>query len=132
MSEPLYGLADDGFGGPLGNATADTFLFKFDWLVTNGFGLFGRYSYGSMHLFPTTVGRANGDVNAQSIQAGVAFPDLFKPGALATISYLQPFEVLNGRNFLIAGGGNGGIQKEVEATYRYPVSSNFAIVPSIY
>ncbi|NJM97172.1 MAG: iron uptake porin [Phormidesmis sp. RL_2_1] len=132
VSEPLYGLADDGFGGPLGIATADTFLFNFDWLVTQGFGLFGRYSYGSTHLFPTTVGRANGSVNAQSIQIGTAFPDLFKPGALATISYLQPFELLDGRNFLVSGGGNGGIQKEIEASYRYPVSPNFAIVPSIY
>ena len=132
VAEPLQGLADDGFGGPLRTATADTFLFNFDWLVTEGFGLFGRYSYGSTHLFPATAGRANGDVNAQSIQIGTAFPDLFKSGALATISYLQPFEVLEGDNFLVSGGGDGGVQKEVEVSYRYPVNSNFALVPSVY
>ncbi len=132
VSEPLYGLADDGEGGPLNNATADTFLFNFDWLVTKGFGLFGRYSYGSTNLNPSTEGREGGDVNAQSIQAGVAFPDLFKPGALATVSYLQPFEVLDGEEFLIAGGGDGAIQREVEATYRYPVTPNLAIIPSVY
>ena len=132
VSEPLYGLADDGEGGPLNNATADTFLFNFDWLVTEGFGLFGRYSYGSTNLNPSTEGREGGDVDAQSIQAGIAFPGLFKPGALATISYVQPFEVLSGREFLIAGGGDGAIQREVEATYRYPVSSNLAIIPSVY
>ncbi len=132
LSEPLYGFADDGFGGPLRTATADTFLFNFDWLVTKGFGLFGRYSYGSTHLFPATAGRANGDVNAQSIQVGTAFPDLLRKGALATISYVQPFEVLDGRNFLLSGGGDGGVQKEVEVSYRYPVNPNFAIIPSVY
>lgn len=132
LSEPLYGFADDGFGGPLRTATADTFLFNFDWLVAKGFGLFGRYSYGSTNLFPATAGRADGDVNAQSIQIGTAFPDLIKQGALATISYVQPFEVLDGRNFLLSGGGDGGIQKEVEVSYRYPVNSSFSVVPSIY
>ena len=132
VSEPLYGLADDGEGGRLNNATADTFLFNFDWLVTKGFGLFGRYSYGSTNLNPSTEGREGGDVNAQSVQAGVAFPGLFKPGALATISYLQPFEVLDGEEFLIAGGGDGAIQREVEFNYRYPVSPNLAIIPSLY
>ncbi|MEM8504171.1 MAG: iron uptake porin [Cyanobacteria bacterium P01_D01_bin.1] len=132
VSEPLYGLADDGQGGPLNNATADTFLFNFDWLVTKGFGLFGRYSYGSTNLNPSTAGREGGDVNAQSIQAGVAFPNLFKPGAQAIISYVQPFEVLDGEEFLIAGGGDGAIQREVEFTYRYPVSPNLAIIPSLY
>ncbi len=132
LSEPLYGFADDGFGGPLRTATADTFLFNFDWLLAKGFGLFGRYSYGSTHLFPATAGRANGDVNAQSVQIGTAFPDLLKKDALATISYVQPFEVLDGRNFLLSGGGNGGNQKEVEVSYRYPINSNFSIVPSVY
>ena len=132
VAEPLQGLADDGFGGPLRTATADTFLFNFDWLLAEGFGLFGRYSYGSTHLFPAAAGRDNGDVNAQAIQIGTAFPNLFKPGALATISYLQPFEVLDGDNFLVSGGGDGGVQKEVEVSYRYPVNSNFALVPSVY
>lgn len=132
LSEPLYGFADDGFGGPLRTATADTFLFNFDWLVAKGFGLFGRYSYGSTNLFPATAGRADGDVNAQAIQIGTAFPDLIKQGALATISYVQPFEVLDGRNFLLSGGGDGGTQKEVEVSYRYPINSNFSVVPSIY
>lgn len=132
VAEPLQGLADDGFGGPLRTATADTFLFNFDWLLTEGFGLFGRYSYGSTHLFPATNGVDGGDVNAQAIQIGTAFPNLFKSGALATISYVQPFEVLDGENFLISGGGDGGVQKEVELSYRYPVNNNFSIVPSVY
>ncbi|MEO1591953.1 MAG: iron uptake porin [Cyanobacteria bacterium J06632_22] len=132
VSEPLYGFADDGFGGPVGNATADTFLFNFDWQPLDWLGLFGRYSYGSTNLFPTTAGRANGSVDAQSIQAGLAFPNLFKPGALATISYVRPFAITGGRNFLVSGGGDGGVQQELEVSYRYPISPNFAIVPSFY
>ena len=132
VSEPIYGFADNGFGGPLKIATADTFLFNFDWLVTKGIGLFGRYTYGRTHLFPVSNDLPNGEINAQSVQVGVALPDLFKKGAQANISYVQPFDVLSGRNFLSSGGGNGAVQQEVELSYRYPVSQNFAVVPSIY
>ncbi|NJL87267.1 MAG: iron uptake porin [Leptolyngbyaceae cyanobacterium SM1_1_3] len=132
LSEPLYGFADDGQGGRLNSAAADTFLFNFDWLVTDGIGLFGRYSYGSTDLYPTTASIGRGEINAQSVQVGVAFLDLFKPGALATISYLRPFALLDGRNFLVSGGGNGGVQEEVEVSYRYPLTRNIAVMPSFY
>ena len=137
--EPLYGLADDGASaifdpatgqianGGLKSSTADTFEANFDWLLTRGIGIFGRYTFGSTHLKP--IGQ---NVNAQSIQAGVAFPDLGKEGALATISYLIPFSVLDGRRFLISNGGNGGVQFDVEANYYYPLSDNIAIVPAFY
>ena len=132
ISEPIYGFADDGFGGPLKVATADTFLFNFDWLVTKGFGLFGRYSYGSTDVFPVSNERENGTIDAQAFQVGLAFPDLFKKGAQGNISYVQPFDVQSGRNFLASGGGDGSVQQEVEVTYRYPVTSNLAIIPSFY
>ncbi|MEM8611196.1 MAG: iron uptake porin [Cyanobacteria bacterium P01_H01_bin.105] len=132
VSEPLYGFADDGFGGPLDGATADTFLFNFDWQPVDWLGLFGRYSYGSTNLSAITPGRPDGEVNAQSLQLGLAFPDLFKPGALATVSYLQPFDITDGRNFMISGGGDGAVQEELEVSYRYPLTSNIAIVPSYY
>lgn len=132
VSEPLYGFADDGFGGPLETVTADTFLFNFDWQPFDWLGLFGRYSYGSTHLFPATDGRDNGDVNAQSLQLGLAFPDLFKEGASGNISYVRPFAILDGRDFLISGGGDGGVQQEIEITYRYPINNNIAVVPSVY
>ncbi|MEM9907150.1 MAG: iron uptake porin [Cyanobacteria bacterium P01_D01_bin.44] len=132
VSEPIYGFIDDGFGGPLDDADADTFLFNFDWLVTDWLGLFGRYSYGSTNADPATPGLDGGDVNAQSVQLGLAFPDLFKQGALATISYVQPFDVLDGREFLISGGGDGAIQREWEVSYRLPLTDNIALVPSAY
>ncbi|MGB3300329.1 MAG: iron uptake porin [Phormidesmis sp.] len=132
VSEPIYGFVDDGFGGPLQTVTADTFLFNFDWLLTKGLGLFGRYSYGSTHVFPISDERPSGDVNAQSVQLGVALLDLFKKGAQANISYVQPFDVISGRDFLISGGGDGAVQQEVEVSYRYPISQNFSVIPSIY
>ncbi len=132
IGEPLYGLADDGFGGPLRSASADTFNFNFDWRVAPFLGLFGRYSYGSTHLSPVDPTRPRGDVNAQALQLGVAFPDLLKEGALLTLSYLRPFAILDGRNFLVAGGGDGGVQYEFEATYFYPVTNNIALVPAFY
>lgn len=132
IGEPIAGLADDGFGGALRSATADTFNFNFDWKIASSFGVFGRYSYGSTHLTPVDSTRPRGDLNAQAIQLGVAFPDLGKAGALATLSFLVPFDVLDGRRFLVAGGGNGGTQYELEATYFYPITNNISLVPAFY
>ena len=132
IGEPIYGFADDGFDGPIDDAAADTLLFNFDWLVSDGFGVFGRYSYGSTNIEPLTPGRPEGEVNAQSLQLGVAFPDLVKEGTLFTLSYVIPFAILDGRNFLASGGGDGGVQYEFEATYYYPLTNNIAIVPAFY
>jgi Carbohydrate-selective porin, OprB family/S-layer homology domain len=131
-ADPINGLADDGFGGALRSATADTFNFNFDWRVASSLGVFGRYSYGSTHLTPVASTRSKGDVNAQAAQIGLAFPDLGKTGALATLSFLVPFDVLDGRRFLVSGGGNGGTQYELEATYFYPITNNIAVVPAFY
>ncbi len=124
---PLWGLADDGFGGNLNNATANTFGFNFDWLVTSGFGIFGRYYYGNTNLTPTDPNRAKGDVNNQSIQFGVAFPDLGREGAQGTIAFIIPSDVLKGERFLISGGGDGGMQKDIEVNYHFPLNANIGI-----
>ena len=131
-SEPIYGFADDGVGGPVGDATADTFAFNFDWLITDRFGVFGRYSYGSTNIFPRTPGVEDGEINAQSFQAGVAFPDLIKEGALGTFSFAVPFDILDGEELLVSGAGDGGTQYDFELTYFYPVNSNIALVPAFY
>ena len=132
IGEPIYGFADDGFDGAIDDAIGDTYAFNFDWLVADGFGLFGRYAYGSTNIIPLAVGRPEGEVNAQSVQLGAAFPDLGKEGALFTLSYLIPFSVIDGRNFLVSGGGDGGTQYEFEATYFYPLTQNIALVPAFY
>jgi Carbohydrate-selective porin, OprB family/S-layer homology domain len=129
---PLWGLADDGVGGALRPATANTFSFNFDWLVTKGFGLFGRYTYGNVNLTPVNPLISKGDVNNQSIQFGFALPDLGKPGAQATVSFVVPSDIITGRRFLVAGGGDGGTQYDLEAAYHYPLNENIAIVPAFY
>ena len=133
VGEPLpYGYADDGFGGRLNDAKADAVVLNFDWLITPSFGIFGRYSYGSTEIDPVNAARSGGSVDVQSIQFGLGFPDLGKKGALGVLSFLVPHDYLSGRRFLLSGGGNGGTQYELEASYYYPLTNNIAIVPAFY
>lgn len=130
--EPIYGVADDGFGGTIGDAPGDTVSVNFDWRILDEFGIFGRYNFGSTSIKPTTPGIEDGEVDAQAFQFGVAFPDLAKEGALGTVSFVVPFDVLDGEEFLVSGGGDGGTQFEFEATYHYPLNFNLAVVPAFY
>ncbi|GFE67579.1 conserved exported hypothetical protein [Chroococcus sp. FPU101] len=133
VGEPLpYGYIDDGFGGQVKDAPGDAVVFNFDWLITKNFGIFGRYSYGATYVYPVDRSRSSGQVNVQSFQAGVAFPDMFKEGALGVISFLVPHDYISGRRYLLSGGGNGGTQYELEASYFFPITKNIAVVPSFY
>jgi len=131
--EPIpYGLADDGFGGRVRTADADAFVINFDWLITSKFGIFGRYSYGVTDISPVNPLRSGGEIRVQSIQLGLGFPDLGKKGALGVLSFLMPFDYLEGRRFLLSGGGDGATQYEIEASYYYPITSNIALIPAFY
>ncbi|BAY97357.1 hypothetical protein NIES37_12950 [Tolypothrix tenuis PCC 7101] len=130
LTEPFYGVADDGFGGDLNNGTADTFGINADWRITPKFGIFGRYTYGSTAIRPVNPSIPRGEINTQSFQFGMAFPDLGKPGAMGQLSFLMPMDILSGRQYLVSGGGNGGTWYEVEGSYFLPISSNIALVPS--
>jgi hypothetical protein len=133
VGEPLpYGYADDGFGGRVNDADADTVVVNFDWLITSRFGIFGRYSYGSTKIDPVSAARSGGSVNVQAIQFGLGFPDLGKKGALGVLSFVVPHDYLSGRRFLLSGGGDGGTQYELEASYYYPLTRNIALVPAFY
>lgn len=129
---PVLGLADDGFGGNLKPATSNTFGFNFDWLATKHFGLFGRYTFGNTTLTPVNPAIPKTDLNNQSIQFGFAFPDLGKKGAQGTLSFVVPSDILSGRSKLVSGGGDGGTQYDIEATYFYPINDNISLVPSFY
>ncbi|HEY9615024.1 iron uptake porin, partial [Allocoleopsis sp.] len=131
-AEPIYGVADDGQGGRIKPATVNAFGINFDWLITPKIGLFGRYGYATTDITPSTAGRSGGKINSQAFQFGLGFPDLGKQGALATLSFVVPFDVLSGRRFLAAGGGDGGTQYDFEATYHYPITNNIAIIPAFY
>ena len=130
--EPIYGVADDGFGGTIGDAPSDTFALNVDWQILDRVGIFGRYNYGSTSIRPTDPDLENGEVNAQAFQAGVAFPDLGKEGGLLTFSFVVPFDVLDGEEFLASGSGDGATQFDLEATYNFPVNDNLSILPAFY
>ena len=130
--EPIYGVADDGFGGTIGDAPADTFAVNFDWAIIDSLGIFGRYNYGSTSIRPTDPDLENGEVNAQAFQIGVALPDLGKEGALGTLSFVVPFDVTDGEEFLVSGLGDGGTQYDFEATYNFPVNDNISLLPAFY
>ncbi len=130
--EPIYGVADDGFGGSIKPAYGNTFGVSVDWRITPRFGGFGRYGYGNVQIRPQDRDRDGGEINSQAFQIGLAFPDLGKRGALGTLSLVMPFDVLEGRQFLAAGGGNGGTQYDLEMTYYLPLNANIAIVPALY
>jgi len=127
--KPIIGIADDGFGGSVRQAIANTAGVNVDWLLSQNFGLFGRYTYTDMRIDPVTAGRTGGNIRAQSLQLGVAFPDLGKPGALAILSYVLPFSILDGRQFFVSGNGDGGVQYDLEASYYYPLTDNIALIP---
>ena len=130
--EPIYGVADDGFGGTIGDAPSDTFALNVDFKIFDKLGIFGRYNYGSTSIRPRNPDLENGEVNAQAFQAGVAFPDLGKEGALGTISFVVPFDVTGGEEFLASGLGDGGTQFDLEATYNFPVNDNLSLLPAFY
>ena len=116
--------------GGYNNGQSDVFVANFDWLLTKGFGLFGRYGYGSTNLNKTLGGSNN--VSMQTFQAGAAFPDLFKEGALATVSFGMPFKFTDNDDVIKSGKGNGATQYDLELSYVYPMTKNISLVPSAY
>lgn len=112
------------------NGQSDIFAANFDWLVTKGFGLFGRYGYGTTNLNRSAGGSAN--VNQYTFQIGAAFPDLFKEGAQAMVSFAVPYKFGDSSNVLVSGRGNDGTQYDLEFSYIYPLTKNITLVPSAY
>ena len=58
----------------------------------------------------------------------MAFPDLVKEGALLTLSFVVPFDVLDGEGISRFWFGDGGTQYDLEATYNFPVNDNLSIL----
>ena len=130
--EPVLGIIDDGFGGFIDDTVADVFAIGAHWEVSREFGFFGQYSYGSLDVSPLDPDIPGGDIRVQAYQLGVAFPHLFKENALGMISFVVPQDYLEGREFLVSGGGDGGTQTEWEISYYYPVNDHISLLPSIY
>jgi hypothetical protein len=117
----------NGGTGGLKYAYSHTFSFNFDWAITPNIGIFGRYNWANVTLKPS-----DGKIDVQSFQVGLGFPDLFKKGALATVTFLMPMDILRGRKYYAAGAGDGGTYYDLELTYFYPITNNIALVPAFY
>lgn len=140
IGEPIpYGYLDAGPGfsafngspfpgdGGLQYARANTIAVNFDWLITPGIGLFGRYSFGNTNLEP--IDKA---VDVQSFQVGLGFPDLGKKGALGVVTFMAPMDIIRGERYFSSGAGDGGTMYSLEASYFYPLNDNIALVPAFY
>jgi hypothetical protein len=107
---------------------------NFEWKFAKNIAIFGRYGFGR---FTLTKGVAdtglNTFVNTESLRSqvtlspntfmvGLAFPDLFKSGALAAIAVGQPF---------IEKQVGDSTQTNLEIFYNFPISDNISITPDL-
>lgn len=99
-------------GSPL-----DTFGVNFELALSPQFAIFGRYGYSSYNDTPLGI-----DLHPNYWMAGVAFRDLFVPGALAGIAAGQPF---------IENVIADATQTNLEAFYNLPLNDNIRITPLV-
>ena len=128
----LRGVVDDGVGGRLNDISENSLVLNFDWQLSSRFALFGRYSYSFASIDPVNPAVAGGTVRLQAFQLGMAFPDLGRQGALATLAAVIPFDVVSGRRFLVGGSGDGGTEIDLAAIYSYPIADHIALIPSFF
>ncbi|MBD2102201.1 carbohydrate porin [Leptolyngbya sp. FACHB-261] len=106
---------------------------SFELNLGRSIALFGRYGYVFDYANSAIAngfadpGATAGDIvgagaNPQYWSAGIAFPDLFVPGGLAGIAVGQPF---------IEESVGDVTQSNLEAFYRFPLSSNITVTPSV-
>ncbi len=103
-----------------------------EWAINPSIAVFGRYGFGSIKnrgtllstTLPTLINAASAATNLSpsTFSAGLAFPNLFKQGALAGIAVGQPF---------IESNVGNSTQTNVEAFYNFPISENISITPDL-
>jgi hypothetical protein len=103
-------------GGSVFDNRFDVFGANVEVTLSPQFAVFGRYGYGSY------ADTAFGDINPNYWMVGIAFPNLFVPGALAGIAAGQPF---------IESEVGNATQTNFEAFYKFPVSKNIQITPLV-
>ncbi len=129
---PILGVVDDGKGGNLKSANSHLIGVSFDWFIDPEIRLFGGYNYANTEIKPANNNLNNGQINIQQIQTGINLLDLGKEGTITTFSYTIPFSIIEGRKYLVAGGGNGATEQEFEASYFLPVNDYLAVIPTFY
>jgi hypothetical protein len=118
----------------INNLTYNTGGVNVEWAFAKSIAVFGRYGFGTID---GRVGQASNnpglnnfvnvnatgkDLSPQTWQAGIAFPDLFKPGALAAVAVGQPF---------IENRVGNTSQTNVEIFYNFPITPNISITPDV-
>ncbi|NJM28111.1 MAG: iron uptake porin [Pseudanabaena sp. RU_4_16] len=119
----------------ISNLTINTGGVNVEWAFAKGAALFGRYGFGSIDSRNGVAANANPalrnfvnanatstSISPQTWMFGLAFPDLFKPGALAAIAVGQPF---------IASTVGNSSQTNVELFYNFPITDNIRITPDL-
>ncbi|MEH2385926.1 MAG: iron uptake porin [Nostoc sp.] len=103
-------------GGNLFDGQFDVFGANIELALWQQLAIFGRYGYG--HYNNTDFG----DIQPNYWMTGLAFRDLFVPGALAGIAAAQPF---------IENAVGNATQTNIEAFYNLPLSDNIRITPVV-
>ncbi|HIK18804.1 MAG TPA: carbohydrate porin [Leptolyngbyaceae cyanobacterium M33_DOE_097] len=103
-------------GGEVFDNRFDVFGLNAEVRLAPGIALFGRYGIGTYH------NTAFGDVNLDYWMAGIAFPDLFKRGAIAGIAAAQP---------MIATEIGNATQTNFEAFYNFSINDAIRITPTL-
>lgn len=89
---------------------------NFEWAISEGIAVFGRYGYGSYNNTDF------GDINPSYWMAGISFPDLFVSGSISGVAVAHPF---------IAEEIGDATQTNIEAFYNFPVNDNIRITPLV-
>ena len=122
--------------GYYGNRNGSTGGVNVEWEFVKGAAIFGRYGFGTLTLsaglpeasvnrftnIQSSLDRSEVNFNPQTFAIGLAFPNLFKRGALAAIAVGQPF---------IESKVGNTTQTNLEFFYNFPISDNISITPDL-
>ncbi|PZO36998.1 MAG: porin [Pseudanabaena frigida] len=120
--------------GAVNNANINAGGVNVEWKFAKSLAIFGRYGFGTIDnrgvtpgsytstLFTGGATATAGNLSPQTWMAGIAFPDLFKEGAMAAIAVGQPF---------IDRFVGNATQTNLELFYNFPVTSNIRITPDV-
>ncbi len=121
--------------GAVNNTNVNAGGVNVEWKFSKGIAVFGRYGFGTLDnrgvlstLAPFTAGlgatnpATATNLSPQTWMAGVAFPDLFKEGAMAGVAVGQPF---------IESKIGNSTQTNLELFYNFPVTNNIRITPDV-
>jgi hypothetical protein len=126
--------------GAVNNSNINAAGVNVEWKFAKSLAVFGRYGFGTIDnrglsaapspnaaaytsgLFTGGNTTTAGNLSPQTWMAGIAFPDLFKEGAMAGIAVGQPF---------IDSNVGNATQTNLEAFYNFPVTNNIRITPDV-